>query len=166
MSNAFPESLPTGQKIYFLDANEFDGPRFQQWSELRYEEFFRYMAVRTSTPWSSSAFSVLTPGSLFCHRPRISHELLKNDGFILGKMLKWDKDQEVVSSSRYAVFEVFLSSSNITTNQHPHSSMTSMTRALNVTHRAEVLFTTSRPACTRRIRCPFASEPPQCSALH
>jgi hypothetical protein len=108
-------SLPTGQKVYELDVSIFQhglGPAwktFEVWSRKPHEfqspvhKFCNYMAIAEPTKSDEQcAFHVTNYPS----RPLISHQLLKLDGFMLGRLVTCEADEDVLEPSPFAVYEV------------------------------------------------------------
>jgi hypothetical protein len=109
-------SLPTGQKVYELDVSIFQQglgqsawKTYEVWSQKPLEDhspvrkFCSYMAVADPTKSDEQcAFRVTNYPS----RPLISHQLLKSDGFMLGRLVTCAADEDVLEPSPFAVYEV------------------------------------------------------------
>jgi hypothetical protein len=128
-------ALRTGQKVYDLDvSNQFVFTQhnfvnaqgdsdyclvtggFKKWTDARFENICKYMEKanpslsemesafpETKTPLPVANFAA-HPSSQVC----ISHQVLKTDGFVLGRFIKCAQDQDACDPSRFAVFEVYL----------------------------------------------------------
>jgi hypothetical protein len=103
-------SLPTGQRVYELDVSIFRQSvpsaldAFKVWSqEHRVRKFCEYMAIANPT---SSEMQCGFPVTNYPSQPFISHQLLKSDGFMLGRFVKCGFDEDVLDPSPFAVYEV------------------------------------------------------------
>ncbi len=140
VADRIPNSLPTGLKVYQLDvwtAFQLRPSNYQNWNA---ETFCRYMEnANPSQADMQSAFPVSNHSS----RPLICHQLLKSDGFFLGRFIKCSNDEEVRMTSRFAVFEV-------------HSLF--RLRCLTVSRASEMRPARTTLSCSRRVRCATVSK--------
>jgi hypothetical protein len=96
--------LPTGEKKYWLKMNSVKD--FDVWNtDHEFKLFCNYLNNYANQAAPKSGFESLQV--LFYRRqPAISHALLATDGFVLGNIVRCNRDEEVVKPSRYAVYEV------------------------------------------------------------
>jgi hypothetical protein len=94
--------LPTGERRYWLKVEQW---MFDSWNaDEAFKGFCYFLNDYAGQAALNSGFEnipVLTCG----HKP-ISHALLACDGYVLGNFVQCGKVEEVVDSSRYAIFEV------------------------------------------------------------
>lgn len=134
VADRIPNSLPTGLKVYQLDATTAFQRIPQKYQNWNAEAFCRYMEnANPSQADMHSAFPVSNHSS----RPLICHQLLKSDGFFLGRFIKCSNDEEVRATSRFAVFEVHL---------------LFRLRCLTVSHASEMRPARTTLSCSRRVR--------------
>ena len=99
MADQSPISLSTGKKVYSLEY-AFDYNAFiRNTTGHGCTAFCKYLGNSSSDPSSPLAFHVHGEGR------RISHQLLKDDGFFLGKWCK-DEADGGIDPAYCAVFEV------------------------------------------------------------
>ncbi len=101
-------SLPTGQKSYELDVQNFsdwDASAATAAANDRFKSFCESL--------ERSACSHPQPPAFGSIRIRVAnstatvcHDLLAGDGFILGCFVNFGRDEEVINSSRFAVYQV------------------------------------------------------------
>ena len=78
---------------------------FDAWSDNdTFEAFCRFLNNYAGHTALQSGYGSL-PVFNRRHQP-ISHALLAADGFVVGNFVKCGKDEEVIDSSRYAIYEV------------------------------------------------------------
>lgn len=118
-------SLPTGQKVYELDVSQFidwdasaaflgapdsSAAAAIDTSDKKFECFCNFLDgfsdAQTLDPADQRLLSYRVLGapgqSIMCHA------LLAADGFALGRLVNFGKDQEAIGQSRYAVYEVMV----------------------------------------------------------
>ena len=95
--------LPSGERRYWLEVDQW---MFDSWNadDEAFKGFCNYLNGYAGQAPVNSGFGHI-PVTNCGHKP-ISHELLADDGYVLGNFVQCGKDEEVVDSSRYAIFEV------------------------------------------------------------
>jgi hypothetical protein len=172
-------SLPTGQMIYELEVpifSDWDASAASAAADDRFKSFCNTLDI-------SAGFRANPPGALsyrVCNLPSspiMSAALLAADGFALGRLVNFGRDQEVIHSSRYAVYEVgaeksrvaFVLFLNFAAEDEVVGRCSSRCRRI---HRAFVHYV-ERPEqrCPCKTGCPNASHvpvssPPNPSSIH